>query len=640
MELVATEEMRNSQRRKIAWDARRESMLAAYDRCGVTHREFARNDGVNRHTLVEWLLRRRREKAPFQLADGERRSEGDPDSGGLDDAAQRDRLEGRKEPYVCGHYGPRKFLRDRRSRPRRGTPCAKRDPAACLGSSHGFNMSTYKPLTVGMSSSTLFDTSESDACYRSKSLDEYVQHQIDRLEVPFPKGTAFPLAEVMAYLNQEAPPGREYFRLTVMSKNEPDAGHRVMKSLAAYGFEHTRAAFTGGEPIGGKCSAMEVELFLSREESEVIAALKAGVGAGRLYGPPSKFDVDLNQLRVAFDFDGVLASLEAEKVYLSKSIEAYRAHEVAMAGQALDPGPLHPVLMKLAAIKSDITSRRKGQFTPSLPVDPQVLAKALKIDLVDAGLIAASTESPGILFRADEKHLRQAGFTAEEAVDLAHRIRVYFSPIEIGLVTARNPPVEERLMTTLRAWGIRLDQMYLMGGLPKEPILREFRPHIFFDDAMKHVESAKKSVPAGWVPAAELAAAPSTVKVSIPASDTTLGTANAPDKVITTISVTDFEVGCRKVFKGYMPDADGKRQPLDSRFRGFITENKKRPGIQLAIILRRLQRYDLSNLGATHQPKLNRTRSDHLARKLIEITENLPEPGSAGPEPVGVTGAP
>jgi DNA-binding transcriptional regulator YiaG len=63
-ELVSTEEKRDSRGRKIAGDARRDEVLAAYDRCGVTQREFARSEGVNYHTLVEWLTRRRRERAP------------------------------------------------------------------------------------------------------------------------------------------------------------------------------------------------------------------------------------------------------------------------------------------------------------------------------------------------------------------------------------------------------------------------------------------------------------------------------------------------------------------------------------------------------------------------------------------------
>lgn len=61
-ELVSTGEKRDARGRKLAGNARREAVLAAYDRStGVTQRDFARSEGVSYHTLVTWLVRRRRE---------------------------------------------------------------------------------------------------------------------------------------------------------------------------------------------------------------------------------------------------------------------------------------------------------------------------------------------------------------------------------------------------------------------------------------------------------------------------------------------------------------------------------------------------------------------------------------------------
>lgn len=62
-ELVTSDEKRDARGRKLADEARREAVLAAYDRCGgMTQRDFARSEGVSYHTLVSWLVRRRREK--------------------------------------------------------------------------------------------------------------------------------------------------------------------------------------------------------------------------------------------------------------------------------------------------------------------------------------------------------------------------------------------------------------------------------------------------------------------------------------------------------------------------------------------------------------------------------------------------
>ncbi len=63
-ELVSSDEERDSRGRNAAGDARREAALAAYDRCGVTQREFACSEDVNYHKLMEWLERRHRETTP------------------------------------------------------------------------------------------------------------------------------------------------------------------------------------------------------------------------------------------------------------------------------------------------------------------------------------------------------------------------------------------------------------------------------------------------------------------------------------------------------------------------------------------------------------------------------------------------
>jgi transposase len=39
------------------------AILAAYDRSGLTQKAFAEREGVEYHTLVTWLVRRRREQA-------------------------------------------------------------------------------------------------------------------------------------------------------------------------------------------------------------------------------------------------------------------------------------------------------------------------------------------------------------------------------------------------------------------------------------------------------------------------------------------------------------------------------------------------------------------------------------------------
>lgn len=74
------------------------------------------------------------------------------------------------------------------------------------------------------------------------------------------------------------------------------------------------------------------------------------------------------------------------------------------------------------------------------------------------------------------------------------------SPIRTALVTARSAPAHERVIRTLRAWNIRIDEALFLGGLPKGAFLKTFGADIFFDDQKGHVEAAAGYVATGHVP--------------------------------------------------------------------------------------------------------------------------------------------
>ena len=84
-----------------------------------------------------------------------------------------------------------------------------------------------------------------------------------------------------------------------------------------------------------------------------------------------------------------------------------------------------------------------------------------------------------------------------------HRIQAEYpadrSPIRTALVTARSAPAHERVVRTLRAWDIRIDEALFLGGLDKGRFLKAFGADIFFDDQRGHVESACQYVAAGHV---------------------------------------------------------------------------------------------------------------------------------------------
>jgi len=74
------------------------------------------------------------------------------------------------------------------------------------------------------------------------------------------------------------------------------------------------------------------------------------------------------------------------------------------------------------------------------------------------------------------------------------------SPIRTALVTARSAPAHERVIRTLRAWNIRIDESLFLGGLDKGEFLRAYGADVFFDDQQVHCDSASKHVATGHVP--------------------------------------------------------------------------------------------------------------------------------------------
>jgi len=73
-------------------------------------------------------------------------------------------------------------------------------------------------------------------------------------------------------------------------------------------------------------------------------------------------------------------------------------------------------------------------------------------------------------------------------------------PIRTALVTARNAPAHERVIRTLRAWNVRIDEAFFLGGIEKSQVLKAFGANIFFDDQKVHTDPASKLVPSARVP--------------------------------------------------------------------------------------------------------------------------------------------
>jgi 5'-nucleotidase len=110
-------------------------------------------------------------------------------------------------------------------------------------------------------------------------------------------------------------------------------------------------------------------------------------------------------------------------------------------------------------------------------------------------------------FEEREEHLANVPMNPgpfEPFLRALHEIQAHFdeehSPIRTAIVTARAAPAHLRVINTLRAWNVRVDESFFLGGLEKGNVLAALRPHIYFDDQRRHLDKARARTASAHVP--------------------------------------------------------------------------------------------------------------------------------------------
>ncbi|ENM5764054.1 5'-nucleotidase [Vibrio mimicus] len=296
-----------------------------------------------------------------------------------------------------------------------------------------------KRLVVGLSSSALFDLQDSDEIFRSQGEDIYRDYQREKQDELLAKGVAFPFVRRLLKLNElrpEDPP----VEVILLSRNDPDTGLRVMNSIEHYGLGMTRAVFLQGKSPYIYIPAFDIELFLSANYQDVRQAVLAGYPAGQILKGDITDDTDDLELRIAFDFDGVIADDEAEGIYQnSGQLADFHTHESELVNVPHNPGPLKNFLQRISDIQK-LESKKENE-------DPT------------------------------------------------------YSPIlKVSIVTARNAPSHKRVINTMRAWDISVNEAFFMGGVEKSKALNILKPHMFFDDQKLHLKPSSSILPSVHIP--------------------------------------------------------------------------------------------------------------------------------------------
>ena len=146
-----------------------------------------------------------------------------------------------------------------------------------------------------------------------------------------------------------------------------------------------------------------------------------------------------DELRIAFDFDGVIADDEAEAVFKGGDLPEFHEYEVDKSDIPHQPGPLADLFKKLSFLQ-----------------------------------------------KLEDREVESD--------------RGYKRILRTAIVTARNAPAHERVITTLEDWGVSANEMFFLGGMVKERILTRLKPHMFFDDQRSHLESDAGDIPMVHIP--------------------------------------------------------------------------------------------------------------------------------------------
>ncbi len=292
-------------------------------------------------------------------------------------------------------------------------------------------------LVIAISSRALFDMTDSHTVYTKHGIDAYCQYQIEHENETLNPGVAFPMVKKFLALNTQA-------------DHNHNAADQAKQADVEIVLLSRNSADTG------------LRIFNSIEHYGLDITRAAFTGGQSPYPYVSSFAADLFLSADPSDVRQALSAGYAAATILPSRMDTSDSNELKIAfdGDA--------VLFSDEA-EQIFQSRGLNAFSKT---EKQ----------------AANQPLPGGPFK--------------NVLATLHRIQQNHphSPIRTALITARGAPAHERVIKTLRAWNIRIDESFFLGGLDKGEFLRTFDADIFFDDQCNHCDSARQHVPTGHVP--------------------------------------------------------------------------------------------------------------------------------------------
>lgn len=272
-----------------------------------------------------------------------------------------------------------------------------------------------------------------------------------------------------------------------------EAGHQVFQNQGVdaychYQIEHENEVLQPGVafPLVNKLLGLN-QLEPERQRVEVVLISRNSADTGlRVFNSIQHYE--LNITRAAFT-----GGLDPYRYVQPFNAQLFLSADPLDVSKALDAGFASATILP-SIVGMNVEPQLRIAFDGDAVLFSDQAERVYKRDGLDAFVASerasATDPLPGGPFKEflAALHNIQAEFTPETA------------PLRTALFTARSAPAHERVIRTLRAWDIRIDEAVFLGGLDKGEFLRTFGADIFFDDQRGHCESARQHVPTGHVP--------------------------------------------------------------------------------------------------------------------------------------------
>lgn len=340
-------------------------------------------------------------------------------------------------------------------------------------------------MVIGVSSRALFDLSAENEIFERQGVEAYCRYQVEHEKELLKPGPGFGLVKELLRLNEYVADG-ELVEVIIMSRNSPDTSLRVFNAIKYYGLKITRAVLVSGASLAPYLSAFHTDLFLSAYEDDVQSAIDSGIAAGIICTD----HVYMEHIHRAGEAAGRSSEYSDEYDVLPSVLDNGLAGNLVQFPQAIQTA-----------------------YSMSYAMDKEIEGGRIRIAF-DGDAVLFTDESEKIfkekgLAAFEENEALNAGNPLEEGPfanflrklsDLQRKIGIENCPIRTALVTSRSAPAHERVIRTLRAWNVRVDEAFFLGGIEKKEFLKAFGAQIFFDDQSVHTVSAAQAVPAARVP--------------------------------------------------------------------------------------------------------------------------------------------